>query len=363
MFRLRGRDGSWRQFETVRRRCRRVPGTLRGAGPASAQRPGRAGAAPARRRRPAQRRARARAAGLHRLPDRPAQPRPADGRAGRGPRPRRRRAARRRACCCSTSTASSRSTTSPATRRATTCWSRSPRGCGPRSGTATWSAGSVATSSPSWSPTALDEATALAERIVAELPDGAPRARQRGRRRRRRLRRLRQRRRHRAATRPTTCRPPSARPTSRCARPRRPARAASGRPGTPSTARPAGAPGWPATCPTALEQEQFRVVYQPVVGRGRAADPGPGGAGPLGPPGARHRAAGRVHLPGRGRRPDRDRCSAGCCSAPPPTPPRCWPPGGRCRWAVNVSVRHLQAGCLAPDVAPRWPRPGCRRAS
>ena len=56
---------------------------------AGARRRGRARAAPARRHRAPQPRARARAHGLHRLPDRAAQPRPADGRAGRGPRPRR----------------------------------------------------------------------------------------------------------------------------------------------------------------------------------------------------------------------------------------------------------------------------------
>ena len=58
---------------------------------------------------------------------------------------------------------------------------------------------------------------------------------------------------------------PSARPTSRCARPRRRARAASGRRVMPWTARrPADQAA--VTCMAALEQEQFRVMYQPVVG-------------------------------------------------------------------------------------------------
>ena len=35
----------------------------------------------------------------------------------------------------------------------------------------------------------------------------------------------------------------------------------------------------------------------------------------------------------------------------PPTSPRCSPRAATCKLGVNVSVRHLQAGCLAPDVA------------
>ena len=37
------------------------------------------------------------------------------------------------------------------------------------------------------------------------------------------------------------------------------------------------------------------------------------------------------------------------------------PRAASCSWAVNISVRHLQAGCLAPDVAAGLPRPACRR--
>ena len=98
------------------------------------------------------------------------------------------------------------------------------------------------------------------------------RRRRRGLRRRARLRRLRQHRRHRSSTRPTTSSDDHPRrPTSRCARPRPPARAASGPSGPRDRQRhgPARAAGpRPAR---ALEQEQFRVVYQPVVGHGRAA--------------------------------------------------------------------------------------------
>ena len=84
--------------------------------------------------------------------------------------------------------------------------------------------------------------------------------------------------------------------------------------------------------PAALEQEQFRVVYQPVVGRGRAADPGAGGAGPLGPPGARHRAARRVHLPGRGRRPDRDPAALGAAARHHRRRRAAGRRAGTCRW-------------------------------
>ena len=45
-------------------------------------------------------------------------------------------------------------------------------------------------------------------------------------------------------------------------------------------------------------------------------------------------------------------------------PPSCSPRAGTCRWRVNVSVRHLQAGCLAPDVAHALARVRrCRRRS
>ena len=57
-------------------------------------------------------------------------------------------------------------------------------------------------------------------------------------------------------------------------------------------------------------------------------------------------------------------CSGGCSGRRRPTPPRCCAAGWDLQMGVNVSVRHLQAGCLAPDVAHRAGRVrACRRAS
>ena len=145
------------------------------------------------------------------------------------------------------------------------CWSRWPRGCAPPSATGTWSAGSAATSSPSSSRADLEEATALAERIVADLR-ACTRAQAPGWHRRRPVfdvsgsvgvTAL-----HPADYVPTTIRQAdlalrAAKSAGKnCVRPR----------GRRPTARPAGAPGSPATFPRALELDQFRVVYQPVVG-------------------------------------------------------------------------------------------------
>ena len=264
-----------------------------------------------------------------------------------GPRPRRPRgragvpaAARPRRLQAGQRRRRARGRRPPARRR----W---PRGCAPPSATATWSAGSAATSSPSWSPTGSSEATALAERIVAELRTVRPAPGSRGPRAPGlRLRRLRQHRRDRAATRPTTCRRPSARPTWRCARPRRRARAASRTAGHAIDSAAGRRTRLARDLPAALEQEQFRVVYQPVVGRGRAADPRARGARPLGPPGAGHRAARRVHLPRRGRRPDRGPAALGAA------------PGDRRRRA-----RCSAAGWDAADRASTSPSATCRPAA
>ena len=173
------------------------------------QRPPRA--LPARRHQAPPPRARARAHGLHRPPDRAAQPRdavPGDGRAV---------ASSSAACWCSTSTGSRPSTTSPGTRPATSCWSRWPAGCTPSSARTTWSPASAATSSPSWSParssrprtspSASSTSSACRTAPASGPSPSAP-----------------------ASVSPSSAPPaassPSARPTRRCARPRRPARAA-----------------------------------------------------------------------------------------------------------------------------------------
>ena len=118
-----------------------------------------------------------------------------------------------------------------------------------------------------------------------------------------------------SSTRPTTCRRPSARPTSRCARPRRPGK---------SCVRTAGHAIDSATgrrtrlardLPAALEQEQFRVVYQPVVGVAERRILGLEALVRWDHPVLGHRAARRVHLPGRGRRPDRDPAALGAARA------------------------------------------------
>ena len=76
---------------------------------------------------------------------------------------------RRAACWCSTSTGSRPSTTSPGTRPATSCWSRSPAGCTPSSGTTTWSPAWAATSSPSWSPARSPRPRRSPQRVVDVL--------------------------------------------------------------------------------------------------------------------------------------------------------------------------------------------------
>ena len=96
------------------------------------------------------------------------------------------------------------------------------------------------------------------------------------------------------------------------------------------------------------------MVHQPVVGRRPATDPGARGARPVGPP--------RV-----GTVPPDEFISLAEDDGLIVTLQR-WvlqrattdaaallAAGWEVQMAVNVSVRHLQAGCLAPDVATRWP--------
>ena len=120
--------------------------------------------------------------------------------------------------------------------------------------------------------------------------------------------------------------------------------------GAPSTARWAAGPGWPATCrPRSTRSSSAWCTSRSRAGR--APDPRARGAGPLGPPGAGHRAARRVHRPRRGRRPDRPAAALGARTGHDRPRRRLLADGRDLKMGVNVSVRHLQAGCLAPDVA------------
>ncbi len=144
--------------------------------------------------------------GHARRPDRPAEPGavPRPARARPSPTAGRRRP--RRPSSSATSTGSSRSTTPSATRPATSCSGRSPRGCAAPSAPATPSAGSAATSSrsscPGWSTPRTR--AALADRVAGCFaePFRLDGHRRRGRHQRRRRRARPRLRRHRRAAAP-----------------------------------------------------------------------------------------------------------------------------------------------------------------
>ena len=319
--------------------------------------PRRARPAPARRRRAPEHRDRARAHGLHRLPDRPAQPRALHGGRSRPPSAARRRRARRVLLIDLDGFKAVNDVARPRRRRPLLC--EVAAGCARRRGTATCWPGSVATSSPCscpapptrprdspsgsssccTAPSAPRPRTARGGVSPSPSPaaSGSPSC-------------------SRATTRRTAiraCGPRAARA------PRPPARTASllgaghrqrHRPPDPAGPRPPrGARAGPAATGVPADHRHDRPS------RAR-----PRGARPLGPPAPRDDPPGGVHLAGRGGRADRAAAAVG----PPDRDRRgaeLLAEGWQLQMAVNVSVRHLQARCLAPDVAHALAAPACRR--
>ena len=122
-------------------------------------------------------------------------------------------------------------------------------------------------------------------------------------------------------------------------------------------------PGWPATCRAAIEQGQLRVVYQPVVGVAERRVLGLEALVRWDHPVLGHGPAGRVHLAGRGRRPDRAAAALGA----PDRRRRAGRAAGRGPRpaAGRQRLRAARAGGLPGPRrrAARWRRPGCRRAT
>ena len=122
-------------------------------------------------------------------------------------------------------------------------------------------------------------------------------------------------------------------PTSRCTWPRR--RARTGWSSTPTAwpRPPAAAPTWPRTWPRAADAGQLDGPLPAHRAADRRADHRLRGAGPLEPPRARARAAGRVHPARRGDRRHHRHRPLGAARGPPPgrrlDAPR---PARRCAW-------------------------------
>ena len=162
---------------------------------------------------------------------------------------------------------------------------------------------------------------------------------------------------------PTTC---SRTPTSRCT-----ARRAAASGSTPSTTRGCtracgGATSSPRALEQAVDRDEIKVYYQPIVGLANGARRRRRGARPLAPPEPRARPPGQLHPARRGDRPD-DARSAGACSARPAgrraSGRRRSAGAPRLTISVNLSPLELQNPHLVDEVARHARRrPGSRRS-